>query len=265
MVIDQTLYLLLCKFMFGTLIFIRILGFLAIAPVWKHVAVISQLKWFFAMILAVMMTSVYWTEQMTLDFHVWSIVLLVFKEFVLGLIIGFSANMCMYAARFAGGLIDVDMGYQPAAMFDVTESPALIGEFKELIMIVLFLYLGGMGQLIEALYASVQAVPINTFEMSGATIKLMTKFATSVFIIGVKIAAPMIVAIFLTNLAMALLARFAPQTNIFILSFQLRMAVGLVVLFLTVPLVVYVSKLALGNFQEETMRIILSLYPPRTI
>jgi flagellar biosynthetic protein FliR len=251
--------------MFGTLIFIRILGFLAIAPVWKHVAVISQVKWFFAAILAVMMTSAFWTEQITLDFHAWNIVLLVFKEFVCGLMIGFSANMCFYAARFAGGLIDVDMGYQPAAMFDVSETPAMIGELKELIMLMLFLYIGGPGQLIEALYASVKAVPISTFAISGATVKLMTQFATSVLIVGVKIAAPMIVAIFITNLSMALLARVAPQTNIFVLSFQLRMVVGLIVLFFSVPLFVFVSKLALDGFQEETMRIIMSLYPPRTV
>ncbi len=245
--------------------FIRILGFLAIAPVWKHIAVISQLKWFFAMILAVMMTSAFWTEQMELDFHAWNVVILVFKEFLMGLMIGFSANMCMYAARMAGGVIDVDMGYQPAAMFDVTESPALIGEFKELIMIMLFLFVGGPGQLIEALYASMKAVPVNTFAISGATVKLMTKFATSVLIVGVKIAAPIIVAIFITNLTMALLARFAPQTNIFVLSFQLRMAVGLVVLFFSVPLFVFVSKMALAGFQEETMKIIMSLYPGRTV
>lgn len=262
---DTTLFALLSKFIFGTLIFIRILGFLAAAPIWKHVAVISQMKWFFAMILAVMMTAAFWDEQVTIDFHPWYMVYLVFKEFVCGLLIGFAANMTFYAARFAGGLIDVDMGYQPGAMFDVSETPALIGEFKELIMIMLFFYLNGPEQLIEALYASVRAVPISQFQMTESTINLLTTMATSVLVIGVKIASPMIIAIFCANLSLALLARIAPQTNIFMLSFQVRIAVGLLVLFFTIPLFIYVSKLALGNFQELTMQFIMSLLSNRVV
>ncbi len=98
MLLDHTLYMLLSKFMFGTLMFIRILGFLAIAPVWKHIAVISQLKWFFAMILAVMMTSAFWTEQMELDFHAWNVVLLVFKEFLVGCLLVF-LQICVCMLR----------------------------------------------------------------------------------------------------------------------------------------------------------------------
>jgi len=261
MLTDTILYSLLSKFLFGTLIFVRILGFLASAPIWKHPAVLSQLKWFFAAIIAVMMTTAYWTDQIVIDFHPWSLVFLVFKEFVLGLIIGFIANLTFLAARFAGGIIDVDMGFQPGNMFNVDETPSLIGELKELIMLMLFLYLGGPEQLIEALYASIKIVPISTFAMTNSTVKLLSEFATSILIIGVKIASPMILAIFCTNMALSILARIAPQMNIFMLSFQVRIAVGIVVLFFSIPLFIFVSKIALENFQELTLRFIMTLNP----
>ena len=64
-------------------------------------------------------------------------------------------------------------------------------------------------------------------------------------------------------MALALLARVAPQTNIFILSFQLKIAIGLLVLMASVPLFIYITKYSLQGFEEELMRIILSLNPAR--
>ena len=78
-----------------------------------------------------------------------------------------------------------------------------------------------------------------------------------------KIAAPVMISLFCVNLALALLARMAPQTNIFTLSFQFKIGVGLLVLFVSVPLLVLVLKLALTQMQTETMNILLSLNPAR--
>jgi len=62
-------------------------------------------------------------------------------------------------------------------------------------------------------------------------------------------------------MALSILARIAPQMNIFMLSFQVRIAVGIVVLFFSIPLFIFVSKIALENFQELTLRFIMTLNP----
>lgn len=261
---NTTIYLLMSKFLMGALIFIRILGFMASAPFFKNSAIIPQHKVIFSAIFAMIITTSYWTEQPVIDFHLWFLVLLVFKEFLVGIIIGFAANAVFFAARFAGGLIDLEMGYQTAVIFDQNQTtPTLIGEFQELIVLMIFLFLDGHLQLIEAAFASFRAIPVSTFEMSGSTVTLLLKFATTVLILGVKMAAPVLVALFCTNLALALLARVAPQTNIFILSFQMKVVVGLLILSVSMPVFIYLSKWALSNIQEETMRMILSLNPGR--
>jgi flagellar biosynthetic protein FliR len=183
---------------------------------------------------------------------------------MVGIIIGFSANLVFYAATFAGGIIDIDMGYQTSILFDVNNTtPTLVGTLKEMIVLMLFLYMNGHHQIIEAVYASLRVVPLTTFEVTGSTTSLLIKFATNVLIIAIKLAAPILVALFCTNLALALLARVAPQTNIFILSFQLKVAVGLIMLAISVPLMVYVSKMALGTLQTTTFELLKSINPAR--
>jgi flagellar biosynthetic protein FliR len=68
-----------------------------------------------------------------------------------------------------------------------------------------------------------------------------------------------LIAIFLTNLSLALLARIAPQTNIFILSFTMKVVVGIVVLTGTVPLFVLVIKNSLSTLESDLMDILISL------
>jgi len=258
-----TIHLLTGKFLVGCLLFIRISGMMIAAPFFKNQNVIPHLKLMLTLILAVIMTSAFWQEQPDLDFHLWYLVLLAVKEFMVGVAIGFSANLVFFAARFAGGLLDFDMGYQTASMFGSDDSPTLLGEFNELIALMVFLAINGHHYLIEGIFISVRAVPITTFAVTESTYQLLVKMATTVLIIGIKIAAPVLIALFLTNLALALLARVAPQTNIFILSFQLKIVVGLLVLLASAPLLVYVTKYAMEQMQTEIMRILLTLNPAR--
>ena len=262
MIDDATLYFLTGKFFIGVLFFIRIAGMFTAAPIFKNSVIPAHVKLLLSIGLAIIVTTTYWEEQPQLEMHLWYMGVLAIKEFMVGVAIGFSANMAFFAARFAGGLIDFDMGYHTSMMFNRDEtSPTLVGEFKTLTMMMLFLFINGHHFIIEAVYASARIVPLTTFAVSGSTIALFVKMATSVLIIGVKMSAPLLVALFLTNLSLALLARVAPQTNIFILSFQLKVAVGLLVLFASVPVFVLVAKYSLGAMESETMKILMSLNP----
>ncbi len=252
------------KLVVGTLIFFRILGMFAAAPAFKSKAIPMQLKIFLSVIIAISLTSAFWKDQPIIDFHLANVVLLVLKEFMVGLAIGFSANTVFWGARMAGGLIDFDMGYQTSAIFNIEEgSPTMVGELQYMATLMIFFFLNGHHYLIESLWISIRAVPLTTFAITHSTITLMIKMATTIFILSLKIAAPVLIALFLTNLALALLARVAPQTNIFILSFQMKIAVGLIVLFISVPFFIMLTKYALSGFESEMMKFILTLNPAR--
>lgn len=259
-----TLNILTAKFIIGALFFVRISGLMVAGPFFKHQAIPVPVKVALAAIFSMIVTSAYWEQQPQFDFHLWNLVFLVIKEFLVGVSIGYAADIVFQAATFAGGLIDFDMGYHTAMLFDANSTtPTLIGEMYSIIALMLFLFLNGHHFLIESIFASARAVPLTYFAVTDSTVNLLTRLVTSAMIIGIKMSAPVLIALFLTNLALALLARIAPQTNIFILSFQLKIAIGLLVMISTVPLFMMVTKYFLTAMETETMKLLMSLNPTR--
>ena len=264
MVDSNSIYMFTGKFLIGALIFIRVMGFMTAAPIFNNVGIPMMMKILFSVILSVSITSAFWDKQIQIDIHAWYLVFLVLKEFVCGLAIGFAVSVVFWGARMAGGLIDFDMGYHTSAIFSAPEtSPTLIGELYYMMALILFFSINGHHFMIEAMFASFKAVPLTLFAITGSTVKVMVQLATEVLIVAIKIAAPILIAMFLTNLALSLLARVAPQTNIFSLSFSIKIVVGLLVLFATAPLTGMVIKQMLQVIDKEVMKFILTLNPSR--
>ena len=252
------------QFIIGTLMFVRIAALLSTAPLFSHAAVQPMHKIGIAGLMAITLTTFFWKEQPIIDVHAWYLVGLVAKEFLVGAAIGFSANLVMMAARFAGGMLDFDIGFQTALLFDQNaDSPTLIGELKGMASLMIFLGINGHHFLLESMVASFRAVPLDTFALTGSSIEIIIRLITTVTIVAVKIAAPVMIALLVTNIALALLARVAPQLNIFAVSMQFKVAVGLIVLFITVPLFVMTMKQVMVIFQNETFQVLMALNPKR--
>jgi len=80
------------KLIIGTLLFIRIMGFVAASPFFRSRSIPNQVKVFLGVLLAFSITTAFWTEQPQIEFHLWYMILLVMKEFFLGVAIGWVAN-----------------------------------------------------------------------------------------------------------------------------------------------------------------------------
>ncbi len=255
--------ILMGKMIIALLISVRISGAVLSSPFFRSTAFPNNVKFFFIIILAMVMTSSYSHTPGEIDVQVWNMAFLILKEFFVGLAIGFSMNIVFFGARLAGGLIDFDMGFQTGMLFSGDDTPSLVGEFFEMSALMVFLIINGHHYLIEGLYASFKIVPLTQGQFTPATMKSLTVIAGSVMIVGLKISAPVLISLFLVNLALALLARVAPQTNVFVLSFQIKIMVGLLILFATVPLTVLGIRYFLQNMETDLMRIILTLNPGR--
>lgn len=248
------------RFVVGVLLFARVTALLASAPLFNNKSINPQVKVFLSAFLALVMTVAFADQQAPVITDPWQLLVLIAKEVGVGLVIGYSANLVFQAVRFAGGLIDFDMGYQTGVMFNPeTQAPTLIGEIKSLAALMVFLILNGHHFLLEAVYASVSSIPIDGMTLSIGTIELIIGLLSTMFLIGVKIAAPVLVALFVTNLALALLARVAPQINIFVLSFQFKIIVGLLVMFVSMPILVVLIRNALTSFESKILEILQSI------
>ncbi len=172
-----------------------------------------------------------------------------------GLVIGFVSFIVIGAAQFGGEMLDIQMGLSSAASFD----PASHGAINLLRKVLfytsmnLYLVLGGHHQLFAAIYKSYQVVPLTYFHMSENLAMTLLRMTSDLLVIGTQIAAPALAALFIAQCALGLLARVAPQMNIFMLSFPLNIAIGLILLRLSYPLIMRV----MGNQFEINLDLLL--------
>ncbi|NTZ18197.1 flagellar type III secretion system protein FliR [Paenibacillus sp. JMULE4] len=168
-------------------------------------------------------------------------VLTVIREVLVGLCLGFIAYMFFTIVQIAGSFIDLQMGFGIANVIDPmtgAQSP-ILGNLKYIIALLLFLSFNGHHFLLEGIMRSYEWIPLdnNLFYLNnnGQLSDFMIRTFSSVFSISFQIAAPLVVALFLADVGLGLLARVSPQFNIFVIGLPLKILLGFVMLLLLFP------------------------------
>lgn len=161
------------------------------------------------------------------------------SQVCVGLALGFVSYLVMAAAQFGGEMMDIQMGLSAAATMDPASggTSKLIMRLNFYIAMLLYLQVDGHHQLIKAIYDSFDIVPVTTFHYNAQLNDLFIDHSGDIFIIGLQIAAPPLAALFITQIAMGLLARVAPQMNVFMLSFPLNIGIGMMMLSVGLPMI----------------------------
>ncbi|MCM1143215.1 MAG: flagellar biosynthetic protein FliR [Blautia sp.] len=163
--------------------------------------------------------------------------IIVMKEAITGLLIGFGAQMCMTIISFAGRIMDMEVGLSMVSLMDpATKESATFSGVLYQYAFTLMLIISGMYQyLLRALIDSFTLIPINEAVFhTDMLIDSMLRFLCDYVIIGFRICLPVFCVILLLNCILGVLAKVAPQMNMFAVGMQMKILVGLSVLFLTV-------------------------------
>lgn len=141
-----------------------------------------------------------------------------------GLAMGFVALMFFSVFQAAGNIIDMVSGFTIAQMFDpMSSAPAsAFGRFYNLLAVTLLFAINGHLMLIRGFISSFDAAPLTEININAAA-KLMTEDLSAFFIGAVQVAAPLMAALFLTEITFGLLARAAPHLNIFLLGLPVKL------------------------------------------
>lgn len=160
------------------------------------------------------------------------------RELGVGMIIGFVAALIFAGLQVAGELLDIDMGFSMVNVLDpmAGQPLPLIGNFKYVLGLLLFLGVGGHHGLLLAVADSYTLVPLGGLALSGPLAQTMLRMGGDLFRIGLLVAAPVLAALFLTTVALAVVGRAVPQMNIFIVGLPLKAGAGLALLALFLPL-----------------------------
>lgn len=232
----------------------RIAALIAAAPIFGNQTVPKQVKISLSLLLTVAVVPMI---QMNPDLEILTMsgfFPLAFKETLIGLFLGFNAKLVFEGFQFAGRLISNQMGLNVAELIDPESGSQAspIGNFFGLLAIVLFLNLNGHHLILTALYKSFEMAPLGSerWLAFGAQKDMMTML-NSMFVIGVKLAAPSMVALFLMEASMGIMARIVPQMNIFFVGQPLRLGVGLFIVAASLPLLYVFFQTVLSTWNRD--------------
>jgi flagellar biosynthetic protein FliR len=215
------------------LVFFRVAGVMMLAPVFGSQAVPAAAKIFLSLVIALLFFPLVKAQGAEGPGDAALLTMAVAWELGVGLLIGFASAMLFQAVQFGGHLIDQELGLLNANLLDpvLNEQISVMGQFKVLLATLVWLLVNGHHLLLAAVADSFRSVPLMGMHYSeGVAMHLSDTMMRDVFRMGVEIAAPALVTLFLITIAMAFMARTAPEMNVFALSFTLRLAVGFVVI-----------------------------------
>ncbi len=183
----------------------------------------------------------------------YDLALAVVCQIVLGLIVGFVASLVFTGIQFAGELIDLQIGFAVANVLNpqTQQQVTIIGEFELAIATLIFLATDSHFFLLQGIAGSFSLVPLPLINLDPSVAGNVTLFVTQAFLIVFKIAAPISVALFLTNVALAFAARVAPQMNVFVIGLPLQIGVGLIMMAISLPLLGTVGPELFQNISRQ--------------
>ncbi|HPC02712.1 MAG TPA: flagellar biosynthetic protein FliR [Syntrophales bacterium] len=225
------------KDLFGfLLVFLRTLSMIAFIPIFGERVVPAQVKGILAFLLAFVLYPFLGREIVPGEVPgLVALLLGMSGEVLIGMVAGIMVRFIFAGVQFAGEMIGFQMGFSIANVIDPVSSlqVSLISQLQYYMAFLLFLALDGHHGFLLALAESFRTVPPLAFSFSGGLMEMILETSKGLFILAVKLSAPVIAVLVFTHVALGLVARTVPQINVFIVGFPIQIALGLLFLALS--------------------------------
>lgn len=208
-------------------------------PVLSNQAVPARLKGAFSLVLALFffrLTAPAGGVPL-LERDLLEIVLVVMRELVIGLLVGLLAELLFAAVQTAGQMVGFQMSFAVANVVDPVTSlqVPLLAQFYYMLALLLFLAFGAHRLVFKALADSFALIPLGGFTPGEGLLDLFLRYAAAIFATAVKISAPLLAALLLSDVSLGVVARTAPQMNIFIVGMPLKILLGMFLIGFSFP------------------------------
>lgn len=220
------------------LVMVRVLGIIMTAPLLSSRNIPPQLKIGLSAIVSLTVFSVLKTGAIKTPDDIFSYVLLLVGEVLVGLAIGFTANLIFSAIQLAGQVIDMQLGFSIVSVIDPLHGTPIpqMGNFKYIVALLIYLVTNTHHFMFAAIIKSYQYIPLLAISYHPAITNVVMDVFGGTLEIAVKIALPAVGVLLITDVALGILARTVPQMNIFVVGMPLKIYVGMIVIMLALPL-----------------------------
>jgi flagellar biosynthetic protein FliR len=170
-----------------------------------------------------------------IDYSLMQFALVMANEVLIGLLLALVAQLIFTAVSFGGTIIGYQMGFAAANIFDpqTTQQMSIMSQFSNIISILIFLALNLHHIFFKVIIDSYILLPPGTLNFSSGAIPLLMDLASHMFLLSIKLSAPILALLLISNLVLGIMARIFPQLNVFMLSFPMNIGIALLVIGLT--------------------------------
>lgn len=224
----------------------RMAGMVLTAPLFGLRDVPWQARVLLPLLLALVVTPLQWSASLPIPSSPVGYLAQVAGEGLIGAVLGVGVMILLAGAQISGQLISQLSGLSIAEVYgvDTDESAPMFSNLLYMLALAVFVMIGGHRMLFGALLDSYVAMPLGRAEMPAALGSLMASLATESFSLGIRGAAPAVVALVLSTLVLGFVSRTLPQINTMTVGFGLNIAVTFAALAVSVGAIVWL-------FQEQ--------------
>jgi flagellar biosynthetic protein FliR len=214
----------------------RIMGLLSVAPLYGNVSVPATVKIGLGILIAMIIAPTVPVGPAMEPFSYTGLLILT-QQMLIGLAMGFVMRVVFACMEMAGEMAGLSMGLGFATFFDPqTQGRSIaVSQFLSLVATMLYLALNVHLALLSTLADSFTTMPITSAPMGGRFFEEIVGWGSKVFSSGVQLALPVVAVLLITNVGLGVLARSAPQLNLFGIGFPVTLLVGFVMIAVVVP------------------------------
>ncbi len=219
------------------LILLRVSAFLFTWPVFSVFSVPRPAKILLAVVLAICLFPVVPHESLTTEMLSLNIAWYAMKEVFVGLCLGFFTRLLFFAISIAGQVISTSMGLSSGQMFNpaLGSQSTTTEQFFTTLATLIFLAINGHHYFLTGLAQSFDIIQVTSAGASFALFKDVGAILQMVCIAGIKISAPVMIAIFFLNIAIGIIGRVVPQINVLVTSLPVNIMAGFIIIFMMIP------------------------------
>lgn len=224
----------------GIFMFARLLGFFRMAPVFNRKEMPGMVKLGLILLLTIVLTGITKPDVTIIKD---SFALSILLNMVVGGLIGYVAQLILLAIDAGGDMVNMQMGLSSAMVLDPTTSSqvSIVGKCFQLLGLIIFIQLGGVYWLLNALVHSVEIFPLDATLLPLAelvNLDYVIKLSSNVLYMGLQIASPILLATLGQDIILGVISKTAPQVNVFQLSFLFKPVLGAAIMVWILPMLV---------------------------
>ena len=226
----------------------RLSGMMTTAPLISTYPIPIQLKvWFMAAVSFIMLPMVMAKINFVMPTNIPELSIILIKEFMIGYIAGFVANLVFISVEISADLISMQMGLTAAqALNPMTgDTSPILSQAYTILAAMIFIGLNGYQWIFSAVYKSFQVLPPGyDVTISGLLVHNVLYITSQIFIIGLSIALPVFSVLFITDVLLGFVSKMMPKMNIFMVAMPLKIYIGILLFIMMLqPMSSYIATL----------------------